>query len=95
MSVGSVIGAALLATFGVLVLLLNGRAGGGRPGYAVLSARIRSAAAFILAMAILLAGTGASFAGGFLMLMGVGVFALALVVAVRGNHAAGPSGAYQ
>ena len=95
MPIPSVIGATLLASFGVLVLLLNGRAAHRRPSYAVLSARIRSAGAILLAVAILVAGTGASFAGGFLMFVGCAVLALAAVVVVRGNRAAGSSGAHQ
>lgn len=42
----------------------------------------------LFAVAILVAGTGAFFTGGLLMFAGCGIFAIAMVVAVRGDRGA-------
>ncbi len=89
MSVVSVVGAALMAALGLCVLLLNRRLQAGRPRHAVLAAWIRSAGVLLLAAAIVVAGADALFAGGLLMLAGVGVVVLSAVIAVSGDRRAG------
>ena len=88
MPLGTIIGAAIMAALGFLVILINGRADGpGRPRYAVSSARMRGAGSLMLATAFLAAGANAPLAAGLLMFVAVAVMGAAFVVAVRGQRA--------
>ncbi len=87
MPLGSVIGAAIMATLALSVLLMNGRREPERPRYAVTAARIRGAGYLTLATALLISGTDALWVAGLLLFTGVGVVWAAAVVALRGQRA--------